>query len=162
MGGWHKASVFGCLPLAVPIDLSPLLILTLCGSERVLVVPTEPPDDLSCRGGGGSQLAPKALSHTLRDRRDWVPTFGYLVGGGGEALESCCSPSIDFPPFPQHWTRPSFAEAYPGLGGGGVYARIHVYIVCTSRIRISVFAYTQRMRNEYAYTDMRIHALVHR
>ena len=30
-GGWHKASVFGCLPLAVPIGLSPLFILTLCG-----------------------------------------------------------------------------------------------------------------------------------
>ena len=68
MGGCHKASVFGCLPLAAPIGLSPLLILTLCGSERVLVVSTEPPDDLSClttsgvgrpgdrplpRGGGG-------------------------------------------------------------------------------------------------------------
>ena len=40
--------VSGCLPLAAPIGLSPLLILTLCGSERVLVVSTEPPDDLSC------------------------------------------------------------------------------------------------------------------
>ena len=47
-GDWHKASVSGCLPLAVPIGLSPLLILTLCGPERVLVVLTEPPDDLSC------------------------------------------------------------------------------------------------------------------
>ena len=47
-GGWHKASVFGCLPLAAPIGLSPLHILTLCGPERVLVVSTEPPDDLSC------------------------------------------------------------------------------------------------------------------
>ena len=37
-----------CLPLAAPMGLSPLLILTLCGSERVLVVSTEPPDDLSC------------------------------------------------------------------------------------------------------------------
>ena len=36
------------LPLAAPIGLSPLLILTLCGPERVLVVSTEPPDDLSC------------------------------------------------------------------------------------------------------------------
>ena len=45
-GGWHKASVFGCLPLAAPIGLSPLLILTLCGSERVLVV---------SKGGGGGQ-----------------------------------------------------------------------------------------------------------
>ena len=46
--GWHKASVFRCLPLAAPIGLSPLLILTLCGSEHVLVVSTEPLDDLSC------------------------------------------------------------------------------------------------------------------
>ena len=37
-----------CLPLAAPIGLSPPLILTLCGSERVLVVSTEPPDGLSC------------------------------------------------------------------------------------------------------------------
>ena len=48
MGSWHKASVSGCLPLAAPIGLSPLLILTLCGPERVLVVSTEPLDDLSC------------------------------------------------------------------------------------------------------------------
>ena len=47
-GIWHKASVFGCLPLAAPISLSPLHILTLCGPERVLVVSTERPDDLSC------------------------------------------------------------------------------------------------------------------
>ena len=61
-GGWHKASVSDCLPLAAPIGLSPLPILTLCGPERVLVVSTEPPDDLSClttpgvgrrEGGGG-------------------------------------------------------------------------------------------------------------
>ena len=30
------------------MGLSPLLILTLCGPERVLVVSPEPPDDLSC------------------------------------------------------------------------------------------------------------------
>ena len=47
-GVWHKASASDCLPLAAPIGLSPLLILTLCGPERVLVVSTEPPDDLSC------------------------------------------------------------------------------------------------------------------
>ena len=55
-GGWHKAQVSDCLPLAAPIGLSPLLILTLCGPERVLVVSTEPPDDLSCLttpGGAG-------------------------------------------------------------------------------------------------------------
>ena len=43
-GGGHKASVFSCLPLAAPIGLSPLLILTPCGPERVLVVSTEPLD----------------------------------------------------------------------------------------------------------------------
>ena len=58
-----------CLPLAAPIGLSPLPILTLCGPERVLVVSTEPPDDLSCWttpgvgrprdvGGGGSSPPP--------------------------------------------------------------------------------------------------------
>ena len=46
--GWHEAVVLVCLPLTAPIGLSPLLILTLCGPERVLVVSTEPPDDLSC------------------------------------------------------------------------------------------------------------------
>ena len=65
-GGWHKASVSDCLPLAAPIGLSPLLILTLCGPERVLVVSTEPLDDLFClttpgsavpeTGGGGGWL----------------------------------------------------------------------------------------------------------
>ena len=49
-GGWHKASVSDCLPLAMPVGLSPLLILTLCGPERVLVVSTE-----HCGGGGGGQ-----------------------------------------------------------------------------------------------------------
>ena len=48
MGGGLARLVLVWLPLAAPIGLSPLLILTLCGSERVLVVSTEPPDDLSC------------------------------------------------------------------------------------------------------------------
>ena len=47
-GGWHKASASDCLPLALPTGLSPLHILTLCGPERVLVMSTEPPDDLAC------------------------------------------------------------------------------------------------------------------
>ena len=46
--GTNGASVSDCLPLAAPIGLLPLLILTLCGPERVLVVSTEPLDDLSC------------------------------------------------------------------------------------------------------------------
>ena len=41
---------------------TPLLILTLCGPERVLVVSTEPPDDLSClRCGGGGPTHPNPL-----------------------------------------------------------------------------------------------------
>ena len=55
-GGWHKVSVLGCLPLEVPVGLSPLLILTLCGSERVLVVSMEPLDDLSCLTPPGSAV----------------------------------------------------------------------------------------------------------
>ena len=67
-----------CLPLAAPIGLSPLLILTLCGSERVLVVSTEPLDDLSClttpgvgrRGDGAvaravDQVHPDAYSESM-------------------------------------------------------------------------------------------------
>ena len=46
--GWHEAMWLVCLSLAAPIGLSPLFTLTLCGSERRLVVSTEPPDDLSC------------------------------------------------------------------------------------------------------------------
>ena len=45
-----------CLPLVAPFGLSPLHILTLCGSERVLVVSTEPPDDLSCLTTPGSAV----------------------------------------------------------------------------------------------------------
>ena len=70
-GGWHRASVFGCLPLAAPIGLSPLLILTLRGPERVLVVSTEPPDDLSCLttpgvGRPGDGLLPVPLTRCIQ------------------------------------------------------------------------------------------------
>ena len=78
-GGWHKASVSDCVPLAAPIGLSPLLMPTLCGSERVLVVSTEPPDDLSClttpgvgRPGDGAvaraidRVHPDAPSESMR------------------------------------------------------------------------------------------------
>ena len=77
--GWHKASV----SLAVPSGLSPLLILTLCGSERVLVVSTEPPDILSClttpgvgRPGDGAvaravdQVHPDAHPESMRGFAD--------------------------------------------------------------------------------------------
>ena len=51
--GVHKAMVLVCLPLAAPIGLSPLHLLTPCGPKRVLVVSTE--------GGGGYYF----LSHSV-------------------------------------------------------------------------------------------------
>ena len=80
-GGWYKASVSDCLPLAAPIGLSPLHILTLCGPERVLVVSTEPPDDLSCLttpgvGRPGDGLLPVPLTRCIQ------------IGGGGGGLMS--------------------------------------------------------------------------
>ena len=72
-GGWHKASVSDCLPLAAPIGLSPLLILTLCGSERVLVV---------CGGGGGigTAAAPPSASdgNGLQSHRGRPGVHGHL------------------------------------------------------------------------------------
>ena len=55
-GGWHKASVPDCLPLAAPIGLSPPLILTLCGPERVLVVSTEPTPGVGGPGDGRREM----------------------------------------------------------------------------------------------------------
>ena len=85
-GGWHKASVSDCLPLAAPIGLSPLLILTLCGSERVLVVQTEPPDDLSCLttpgvGCPGDGLLPVSGGGGVRDRRRAPPVVALVSMG---------------------------------------------------------------------------------
>ena len=76
-GGWHEAMVLVYLPLAVCIGPSPLLILTLCGSERVLVVSTEPLDDLSwlTPGGGGGRL-PTVLMRP-------PPQLFVKTGGGG-------------------------------------------------------------------------------
>ena len=95
-GVWHKASVSDCLPLAAPIGLSPLLILTLCGPERVLVVSTEPPDDLSCLttpgvgcpGDGAvaravDQVHPDAHSESMRGFADPSTDLG---GGGGSDM----------------------------------------------------------------------------
>ena len=66
-GGWHKASVSDCLPLAAPIGLSPLLILTLCGPERVLVV----------EGGGVQRAAKRDELCTPLSR--WCREHGALV-----------------------------------------------------------------------------------
>ena len=81
-GGWHKASVSDCLSLAAPIGLSPVLILTLCGPERVLVVSMEPPDDLSCLttpgvGCPGDGLLPVPLTRCIQG------------GGGGDDCAFC-------------------------------------------------------------------------
>ena len=87
--GWHKASVSDCLPLAVPIGLSPLLILTLCGPEHVLVVSTEPPDDLSCLttpgvGCPGDGAVARAADHCAGgDRCGGRRALWECVGGGG-------------------------------------------------------------------------------
>ena len=62
-GGGHKALVSDCLPLAAPIDLSPLLILTLCGPERV-----------SFFGGGGGQR-PSLNKKTTGTKRMPSPTM---------------------------------------------------------------------------------------
>ena len=82
-GGWHEALVLVWLPLAAPIGLSPLLILTLRGPKCVLVVSTEPPDDLSClttpgvgrpRDGAVARAVDQAHPDALRVS---------LWGGGG-------------------------------------------------------------------------------
>ena len=88
-GGWHEVMVLVCWPLAAPIGLSPLLSLTLCRSERVLVVSTEPPDDLSClttpgvgRPGDGAvaravdQVHPDAPSESMRGFADSAASKG--------------------------------------------------------------------------------------
>ena len=67
----------------MPIGLSPPLILTLCGPERVLVVSTEPPDDLSCLttpgvGRPGDGLLPRAVDQVHPD----APSESVLRGGG--------------------------------------------------------------------------------
>ena len=61
-GGRHRASVLGCLPLAAPIGLSPLTLL---------VVSTEPLDDLSCLttpgvGRPGDGLLPVPLTRCIQ------------------------------------------------------------------------------------------------
>ena len=87
--GLHEAMVLVCLPRAAPIGLSPLHVLTLRGSERGLVVSTEPPDDLSCLttpgvGRSGDGLLPVPLTrgiqmHTPSPCCVWV--WVWVVGG---------------------------------------------------------------------------------
>ena len=79
-----------CLLLVAPIGLSPLHILALCGSERVLVVSTEPPDDLSCLttpgvSCPGDGLLPVPLTRCIQMHTPspcWVCRFHHWGGGG--------------------------------------------------------------------------------
>ena len=87
--GWHKASVSDCLPLAAPIGLSPLHILTLCGPERVLVASTEPPDDLSClttpgvgRPGDGAVARAGGGGGHVHEKTPWA----WATKTGGQTL----------------------------------------------------------------------------
>ena len=86
-GGWHKASVSDCLPLAAPTGLSPLHILTLCGPERVLVGGREVGKKIrgmkSKRGaeGVGSKLCGRVHTPTYPY---WHPLAqGVRLGGRG-------------------------------------------------------------------------------
>ena len=117
-GGWHKASVLDCLPLAAPIGLSPLLILTPCGSERVFVV--SPPG-----GGGGMCPVSMPLCRSVgRGSRTGPGLQGPTVGPGsalrwvfvpqGPAVgpSPCAPPGTATPPrAPLHLR--------PGARGGG-------------------------------------------
>ena len=107
---WHEAMVLVCLPLAAPVGLSPLHVLTLCGSERVLVVSTEPPDDLSCLttpgvgrprdgGGRGGRGAGQKLYLYFEVKKYFrVPTPCVLVrqrAGSAHAIQQCfCSDAL--------------------------------------------------------------------
>ena len=99
--------VLVCLPVAAPIGLSPPLIRTLCGSERVLVVSTEPPDDLSCLttpgvGRPGDGVVACAVDQGHPDAHTPSPCGGLLTpaltcarrwwgnGGGGGTGTGCC------------------------------------------------------------------------
>ena len=106
--GWQKASVSDCLPLAAPIGLSPLLILTLCGPDRVLVVSTEPPDDLSCLttpgvGCPGDGAVARAVDQGHSDAHngggggvlpeDWVEAAGRQSTLGPRCCVTMCTAS---------------------------------------------------------------------
>ena len=65
-GGWRQAMVLVCLPLAEPIGLSPLHILTLCGSKRVLVMSREPLDDYFVVGCPRDGLLPVPLTRCIQ------------------------------------------------------------------------------------------------
>ena len=121
-GGWHEATMLVCVPLAAPIGLSPLLILTLCGPERVLVVSTEPPDDLSCLttpgvGRPGDGAVACAVDQNAGE-------------GGGGAMEGAAGPRRPLPS--HHIPRPQRIPPN-GLGVGSDEAPGHAPDPGTSR-----------------------------
>ena len=76
--------------------LSPLLILTLCESGRVVVVSTEPPDDLSClttpgvgRPRDGLLPVPGASRCTLRVHAGFADSSTDLCALGCASAGSC-------------------------------------------------------------------------
>ena len=87
-GRGHEAMV---LVLAAPIGLSPVHILTLCGSKRVLVVSTEPPNDLSClttSGVGRSRdgLLPVPLTRCIQMHTPSPCGVTFFFRGGGSGV----------------------------------------------------------------------------
>ena len=115
-----------CLPLAVSIGLSPLLILTLCGSERVLVVLEA--------GGGGFGMTPWCDDLVCSWRR--LLADRHSGGGGGIGWDPppprvpLCSPPkagrklISLNPFGAEDAEAKFWLSAPTLegeeGGGGL------------------------------------------
>ena len=84
--GWHKASGSDCLPLAAPIGLPPLLILTLRGPERVLVV---------SRGGGG--VAPQTCTIVSQCKSASAPCKNFLWRLWRLVFSVLSGPSDGFP-----------------------------------------------------------------
>ena len=113
-GGWHKDSVSDCLPSAAPIGLSPLLILTLCGPERVLVVSTGPPDDLSCLTTPGVGCPRDGAVAHLRDIRVWGG--GLVFNRSADALGAAL-------------TSPPGADVCPEMGQEGGAGAQHPHIL---------------------------------
>ena len=104
-GGWHKALVSDCLPLAAPIGLSPLLIRTLCGPECVLVVSTEPLE----WGGGVPTPQGRGDQQDLQCRRIIPPSLPRP-----SPVDVSQTPRPVQPPGPpEDWGLPP-----PGCGGG--------------------------------------------
>ena len=94
------------LPLAALIGPSPLHSLTLCGPERVLVLSTEPPDDLSCLTPGVGRPGDGAVARAVAQ------------GGEGEGRTwSRCDPP------PNHLSKLWGGGGEPGVRGGGIKVR---------------------------------------